>query len=125
MISLQAENLTGVRFMKVDLKIQKKGLSNQKPISLWELIITGKAWRQGYHLEDEIVCKCCKRTNFPEPSNLKVDISRWDGSDFFNIDLNPNIIIVTERVYRVLEKHKFTNYMCIYINEEHSCNKKK
>jgi len=110
-----AEKLTGIQFMEVKLKNSKRMAGFQSP-QLWEIIITGKAWRQGHNVDNVTSCNCCKRTVFPEPNNLKVDISRWDGSDFFNIDLNPNIIIVTERVCEVLDKGKFTNYLCIPIN---------
>jgi hypothetical protein len=50
---------------------------------------------------------------FPGPELLIVDESRWDGADFFHLDRNPNIVIVTERVCTVLTQEHFVNFACV------------
>jgi hypothetical protein len=43
---------------------------------------------------------------------MKVDEARWDGSDFFTVDRNPNIVLVTERVCNALSALGASNYFC-------------
>lgn len=106
--------LIGADFVPVRLKPVKRVAATPGNLpELWEIIITGKAWRRGMDLERITVCKVCKRTEFPEPEQLEVDESRWDGSDFFHLDLNPNIVLVTERVLDVLNQGQFSNFRCI------------
>jgi hypothetical protein len=80
---------------------------------LYELVVTGRPSRVGMDIERITVCLRCRRTLFPDPQRLVVDESRWDGSDFFNVDLNPNIVLVTERVCETLIRHRFTNVACV------------
>ncbi|MEW6183576.1 MAG: double-CXXCG motif protein [Bacillota bacterium] len=110
---LNEEHLTGVEFQQVKLKRRKKNFQSQILPQLWELIITGKAWRENINLQRITVCPCCRRTVFPDGKNLRVDQSRWDGRDFFNLDLNPNIVVVTERVCTIFHEHAFSNFLCI------------
>jgi hypothetical protein len=85
---------------------------------LYALVVTGTAWRAGIDREDILADRCCGRTKFPHPEWLVVDESRWDRSDFFNVDENPNIVLVTERVCETLQLHRFTNYTCIPVAEQ-------
>jgi hypothetical protein len=112
--ALHSINASGIRFVKVEAfwSNKLKGILKKKP-ELWELVVTGHAWRVGMDIDKITVCKCCGRKIFPEPEVIEVDEARWDGSDFFNVDCNPNIVIVTERVCEALAKCKFTNYKCI------------
>jgi hypothetical protein len=78
----------------------------------WELVVTGTAWREGQSEETILLCALCGREGFPSPERMKVDESRWDGSDFFTVDRNPNIVLVTERVCNALSDLGAANYFC-------------
>ncbi len=82
---------------------------------LYEIVVEGSAWR--LHMDEEriTVCSHCRRTIFPEPENLTIDTNRWDGSDFFIVDRNPNMVCITEKVYHILLQEGFLNYRCIPI----------
>ena len=100
-------NVKGANFVKVDII--------GRDIDLWELDIYGKAWRNGMDKEKITACKKCSRFIFPTPDYLKVDIDRWDGSDIFNLDLNPNIVITNERTCKILKDNRIKNFECIPI----------
>jgi len=40
---------------------------------------------------------------------LSVDEATWDGADFLNLDENPNIVVVTERVADVVKSLRVAN----------------
>lgn len=112
---IQEENLNGVKLEKVHLNQKKlKMMGNgEGTAELFELVITRSCWRIGSSLEEITACKECFRKEFPNPNNLKVDLQRWDGSDFFNLDYNPNIILVSERVHQIFSEYSFTNYSLV------------
>ena len=70
------------------------------PPKLWELIVSGVAWRQGVDEYSIIACPICKRTDYPNKP-LLIDQTKWDRQDFFHIDCNSNMVVVTDKV-RVL-----------------------
>ena len=102
---LARATLRGVAFAAVELPI-----GGHAP-DLWELVVGGRAWRQGSSEENVRACDVCGRRGFPRPKSLTVDESRWDGSDFFFLDENPNIIVVSERVADVFESNEFSNVL--------------
>lgn len=73
-------------------------------LRLWEIAVTGHAWRKGMTPESSIECRICGLVAFPEPRRLSVDVDRWDGSDWFTLDYNQSIILVTQKAARVLLK---------------------
>jgi len=95
--------LTGLSFAKVQLQPKRW----QRDV--WELVVRGRAWRKGSTAKTLRACNVCGRMKFPSPTKLDVDVRRWDRSDFFHVDHNPNIVLVTERVASVIEEHGFTN----------------
>jgi hypothetical protein len=97
-----AAGFTGVR--PVEVKLDKEGMPR-----LWELYIEGKAFRVGSTLESLLECALCGRTKFPNPKHLTVDVDRWDGSDFFNLDGNDGMAFVTERVRDLFVREAFSN----------------
>lgn len=107
-------DLTGIELVPVKLKLSKK-VPVENPPRLWEVVVKGHAWRHGMSLDTITVCEICRRKKFPQPEQLSVDGARWDGSDFFHVDLNPNIVFVTERVRSVLEREKYSNVRCIAV----------
>jgi hypothetical protein len=102
--------LTGVSFAKVQLEPKRW----QRDV--WELVVHGRAWRKGSTARTLRACKVCGREKFPSPTKLDVDVKRWDRSDFFHVDHNPNIVLVTDRVASVIEEHGFTNIVAKPIN---------
>lgn len=111
--ALLAARLSGFQPIRVHTQWAKQlKVLDGEPPELYELFVTGSGWRSGITLEAITVCQRCGRTIFPASSQLVIDESRWDGSDFFHIDQNPNIVIVTARVREVLVRGQFTNWEC-------------
>lgn len=107
---IEQADFKGIRFVKVHARWSRKVKDPPpEPPDLWELVIQGKAWRVGMNKERITICEICGRGSFPDPGWLEVDVSRWDGSDFFHVDGNPCIDLVTERVKEFIESHRFTN----------------
>jgi ribosomal protein L37E len=104
--AILSSELKGVKFAEVIIN-HENGQMND--IRLWELVVSGKAMRVNSTEENLTVCKECGRKEFPNHTNLLVDEARWDGTDFFNVDFNPNIIIVTKRVVDVFINKAITN----------------
>lgn len=110
---LLQQKATGVEFCQVDTDFRKaRNKTDEIRPKLWEIIVTGKAWRRGSNYRNALVCDKCNRTIFRNPEYLQIDESTWDGSDFITLDLNPNIVIVTERICESLREKGFTNYRC-------------
>lgn len=109
--ALQRAELSGFRAIQVRTQWSEQ----EKPPELYELLVTGAAWRIDSKEEQIIVCRSCHRTKFPNSDMLSVDQNRWDGSDFFHVDGNPNIVLITERACEILTRNKFTNYSCLLV----------
>ena len=110
--ALQQAGLTG--FQTVRAQVRWGGKAKHPPDTLPELHvlrITGTAWRVGMDRERITVCAECERFK-PMVGLIAVDEGRWDGSDLFHADLNPNIVLVTEKVCEVLTEYGFTNFAC-------------
>jgi len=114
---LERQRFTGFRPVRVEVRRNEQmSISLTETPELYELVVTGSAWRPGSDLDHITACRYCGRTTFPDPGRLTVDTKRWDGSDFFHVDKNPNIVFVTERVCSVLTQHRFSNYACNPVN---------
>jgi hypothetical protein len=83
------------------------------PPRLWEIVVSGTAWRKGSDDQSITTCRDCRRAIFPNASQLDIDETRWDGSDFFHVDRNPNIVLVTERVRDLFESSRYSNVRCV------------
>lgn len=130
MEALRLSHCTGVEFAKSVLisasasdesfcdgvQVNYKAVDPANMPEYWELNVTGSAWRVGYDENRIRQCEICGRKSFPDPDFLKVDESRWDGSEFFNVDCNPYIILVTDRVCRILKDINASNYICEQVN---------
>ncbi|WP_437962693.1 double-CXXCG motif protein (plasmid) [Sorangium sp. So ce119] len=104
--ALVAAGLSGVSFAHVDLP------ADCGEVEMWELVVHGRAWRRGSTGDSIRLCEVCGRRGFPSPKDLSVDETRWDGSDFVLLDHNPNIIVVTDRVAKVINA-SFSNLVAI------------
>lgn len=107
--ALTAAGVTGVSFAPVQLSPECG------KVGFWELVVHGRAWRPASNWRPVVteeglrLCDICGRLGFPSPDFLAVDEARWDGSDFLNLDLNPNIVVVTERAAEVFTANGFSN----------------
>jgi hypothetical protein len=101
--SLISNNITGIKFIKL-----KK--VNKLQVDLWELYVYGKGWRKEVDEKSIVVCSVCGREKFPDVEMI-IDKSRWDGTDFFNIDNNPNMVIVTEKVVKLFKNENIKNVL--------------
>ena len=86
------------------VKAKFKRAANDDPPRLWELIVTGWAGmasaESGIKLTEE--CRGCGLlvySGWTDSSKL-IDVSQWDGSDFFIVWPMPKFIFVTDRVAR-------------------------
>lgn len=112
-VALQDAGVTGVHAVPVKVGWADARPHNDVPPALYELVVTGVAWRRGVSAARIIQCEQCRRTIFPPPYDREVDATRWDGSDFFHVDRNPNIVLVTPRVCALLASNGFTNWRCV------------
>lgn len=112
--AIEMAGLSGVDAVDVGVRWGKrvKAVGVKLP-HLYELVVKGHGWRIGSDLTSITDCVHCQRTIFPNPNYLEVDENRWDGSDFFYVDKNPNILLVTERVCRVFAEQGFDNWRCL------------
>ncbi len=104
--------MTGFHTVPVDIRAEPGAHVPQELPALYELIVHGTAWREGVDLDRITDCLHCHRHIFPPPHDAAVDVSRWDGSDFFHVDLNSNIVLVTPRVCELFAERGFGNYAC-------------
>lgn len=101
--AITTAKLTGVTFAPVRLSPPRSGAR------LAELVVHGRAWRQITTRGRPRECKLCGRRDFYSWRDLRVDESRWDGSDFATLDGNPCMVVVTERAAEVFARHQFSN----------------
>ncbi|RIH90484.1 hypothetical protein Mterra_00370 [Calidithermus terrae] len=100
---LREADLKGFIAIEPSVRLPKKlELEGGTIPRLFVLRVVGHGWREGSNLEDMVVCKRCGRRKHPPKISSRIDVSRWDGSDFFNLDLNPNEVYVTDKAREVL-----------------------
>lgn len=107
--AIMSAGCAGVSFEPVTLRPKNKRVAELVHPALWEAVVHGEAARSGIAPGSELLCDRCGRTGFPSPGNLTPDEDHWDGSDFVHLDGNPNIVVVTDKVRRVLEARSFSN----------------
>ncbi len=103
---IEEHQCTGIDFVSVNTFGQSPNMK------MYEINITGAAWEENVDLKSIVDKSCCGRYIFPQSSKIKIDVSRWDKSDFFNLNKNPNKIFVTQRVANLFEEYGFQNYSC-------------
>lgn len=112
--ALRQHQISGINLVRVHASWDECMASPpEQPPNLWEIVITGRARREDINEEGILACRLCGRMHFPDPGWIKVDESRWDGSDFLYVDGNPNLPLVTQRVCDLLADHGFNGYKCI------------
>lgn len=108
--AFETAGISGIHFVRVHAQwTRKPHLVTDSELELWEIVVTGHAWRPGSTIESLTDCTKCGRMDFPNPKRLVPDPARWDRTDVFHVDRNPNIVLVTQKVVDVLEQHKISN----------------
>ncbi len=105
------EGVTGFDVQPVKARFEK---SKKMPPPLWELKVRGWSGmakpESGIRLNKAKCCEACGKiryTGLTNPSKL-MDLSQWDGSDFFIIWPLPRYNFVTDRLKRIIERHHLT-----------------
>jgi hypothetical protein len=94
------------------VKARFKRAGRQEPPRLWELIVTGWAGmaspESGIRLVER--CKGCGHAVYSgsDNSGAVIDVSRWDGSDFFMVWPLPAFVFVTKRVAQTIRSDGLT-----------------
>jgi hypothetical protein len=107
--------LTGFKAFPMEVhwaeEVTELDLLNSVP-ELYELMVTGRAWSKSVESYEESRCPICRRPADSSSDKTKIKASNWDGSDFFQIDENPNRVLVTTKISEILAENQFTNYIC-------------
>jgi len=103
------EGFTGFEIKPVRARYEK---SSSPPPPLWELVITGwggmAAEESGIKLNEEESCLArhyYRYTGTDHPERI-IDVSRWDGSDFFMVWPLPRFVFITDRVAHLIKEKK-------------------
>jgi len=87
----------------------------REPPRLWELIVTGWGGMASKESGIKLIERCegCGHTVYSGSSNpgALIDVSQWDGSDFFIVWPLPKFIFVTDRVAQVIRENRLTGAM--------------
>jgi hypothetical protein len=109
---LRDAKLSGFTVNPVDvssISMRREGGSFPK---LWEFVVTGKGGRA--HKSSGIrklrECSACGLVEYSAFKNgIVVDVSTYDGSDFFTVTEYPAYVLVSERARATIENHRLTN----------------
>lgn len=94
------------------VKTRFKRYSEHKPPKLWELVVTGWAGmappESGIKLVEH--CQGCGFLTYSGCEDLEklIDVSQWDGSDFFMVWPLPGFIFMTDRVARLIRDEQLS-----------------
>lgn len=107
---LQANGLTGFEVKPVKAKFRYA--LNRKPPRMWELVVTGWAGMASPESGIRLVERCdgCGHIRYSgctDPGKI-VDLSQWNGNDFFIVWPLPKFIFVTDRLVRVIRDNRLT-----------------
>jgi hypothetical protein len=106
----RASGFTGIDVRPVKAKFKRP--CGDDPPRLWELVITGWAGiasvESGIKLTEK--CDACGLLRYSRCENLGklIEVSHWDGSDFFMVWPLPKFIFVTERVAKAIRENRLT-----------------
>jgi hypothetical protein len=108
---LKREGLTGWQVRRAQGRFRHTG--RKAPI-LWELRVTGWAGlatrESGVELKHRCsYCGLTEYTGFKNPAKL-IDVTKWDGSDFFIVWPLPGFIFVTDAVVHALRRAKLKGW---------------
>lgn len=109
----QAKGFTGYDLRPVRARFKRS--VGREPPRLWELIVTGWGGMASKESGIKLIERCegCGRTVYSGSSNpgALIDVSQWDGSDFFIVWPLPKFIFVTDRVAQAIRENRLTGAM--------------
>ncbi len=116
---LEREGITGWRGEPVHVVCPSADPIRQP---LFELAVTGRGGRAETDVEVPLVSSCAVcgdiRYAVPKVLRLRVAEDQWDGSDLFRLDPPfHGYVLVSERLARVLEEARFTNYELVPLED--------
>jgi hypothetical protein len=106
----QANAFTGYQVKPV--KARFKSERAQGPPTLWEIVVTGWAGMAPAESGIKLVERCdgcgyLVYSGCTDPEKL-IDVSQWDGSDFFMVWPLPKFIFVTNRVAQIIRDNRLS-----------------
>ena len=106
----KASGLTGYEVKPVKARFNRA--SERECPRLWEIIVTGWAGLASAESGIKLVerCNACGDLGYSgcnDPERL-IDVSRWDGSDFFMVWPLPKYTFVTDRVAQIIRDNRLT-----------------
>ncbi|QNN23978.1 hypothetical protein HED60_17435 [Planctomycetales bacterium ZRK34] len=106
----QRFGITGFDVKPVNTRL--KHSSEHKPPKLWELVVTGWAGMTPPESGIKLVkhCQGCGFLTYSgcEDTEKLIDVSQWDGNDFFMVWPLPGFIFVTNRVAQIIHDNGLT-----------------
>lgn len=91
------------------------------PPNLWEIVVKGSAGMASLESGAKVlrVCPGCGATDYSRvrDSTKLIDVSQWDGSDFFFVKPHEGLIFVTDRVIQMLSKNSITGWRGLSLSE--------
>jgi hypothetical protein len=115
----KARGLSGYEVRPVKARF-KRGSEHEVP-KLWELMVTGWAGMASAKSGIKLVERCdsCGDLSYSgcdDPERL-IDVSEWDGSDFFMIWPLPKYIFVTDRVVHIIRDNRLKGAVLRHLRE--------
>ena len=113
-------SFTGFKINPATILKSKRGINSEASLpKIWELEVVGKGGEA--HPDSGIrLLYSCPQCGYERYSSfhegIKVDQEKWDGSDFFTVTGYPTIILVRERVKRLVMDNSLSN--CAIIRSE-------
>jgi hypothetical protein len=106
---LKAKGFSGFEVKPAKARFEKE--TGKRAPRLWELIVTGWAGlappESGINLVEH--CQACQHFHYSSlthPEKL-IELSKWDGSDFFIVWPLPNFRFITERVRQTIQEENW------------------
>jgi len=117
---LLSNKFTGFEVKPVAARFLK---SARKPPRLWELVVTG--WdgiakpESGIRLDQTKSCAACGHLRYSglRKTQQLIDLTAWDGSDFFMVWPMPRYVFITERVRNVIRENHLSGVHIIETSE--------
>ena len=120
-LQLFRENsLSGFEVRPVKARFER---SNAAPPTLWEVVLTGWAGlakpESGIELDRTKFCAACGHLRYTGLQNEGelINMSIWDGSDFFMVWPMPRYFFVTDRVVNTIRNHHLTGVHIVPVSE--------
>jgi hypothetical protein len=103
-----------VGYDAIPVKKRRFSKSTRRVPKLWQIVVKGSGGMASPESGIQVIriCPGCGLTDYSritEPARL-IDVSRWDGSDFFRVAPVEGFIFVTDRVIQSLRENSITGW---------------